>query len=768
MKQFLYWINPTFNFNFYADTNSEYITFLTTISAIGGVFIALYFSSISVINATLYSQFPNNIRELLTTEKYGNTYIRFLSFSTFFAFTLIVFYIIGYDKIYIAQPIMLILVGITIFSYVNLGIYTFNLFDPSTLSKSIFDNLYKTINNATDNSPYHKDKSFQQHYFTKAKYQIDTLTTLLSTTSTNFKLHGKSLNYLLDNIFILLSYYQQQKRNIPNDSLWYQQTYHYKDLYQSDETTINVSLQSATMPDAKIENNKFWIEDKLIPYIIKILILNIKEQNKDETKNILDSISQYLSLLVQLGHINYSIKIINNIKTEFKTIKLNDDSDFLEITKYIYSLPLSIVLNFYHNIDVYSYRYIENIIDNNNLTDKNIQLKFQEDNLFQLDWLSKKLKLEYKMENQYITPKWYQIEILMLNVSKNFIVNLEKIQLLIKEFFDDDFMQSSDLQLYAIVLTQQWETINKYNYQFHKIEAILNDYTKAKRIDGLDWKSFSLKDIISTNNSIKEECILKIGKSIVTTGKRNDDNYPDIFGYFIHLTSNNLLDLAIKNSLKDFISIYQAFFIGSIQKYKELRPLIADITNFDWRKENEFIVAFSPIMNLMEITGQIKILLDFHLNETMWNEIESIWIKDFNTEQSYLKIKLFVTAISMSERKFGIPLGSMQRHNWENKVKDFLEQNIKRDTYTKSSARQFSYFRTENIVLHNNPLVRVYIGSKRHRSNFDGIDIFINEFFNKNYKDKKLNFGSKRDMFSIKKYIESDIEIYNEYIKYDK
>ena len=44
--------NVNFTLNFIS--NSEYITFLSAIAAIGGVFIALYFSSLSAINATLY------------------------------------------------------------------------------------------------------------------------------------------------------------------------------------------------------------------------------------------------------------------------------------------------------------------------------------------------------------------------------------------------------------------------------------------------------------------------------------------------------------------------------------------------------------------------------------------------------------------------------------------------------------------------------------------------------------------------------------------
>ena len=79
--------NVNFTLNFIS--NSEYITFLSAIAAIGGVFIALYFSSLSAINATLYSTFSKNLRDLLYRDSISNTYIKVLSYTTFFSFTLI-------------------------------------------------------------------------------------------------------------------------------------------------------------------------------------------------------------------------------------------------------------------------------------------------------------------------------------------------------------------------------------------------------------------------------------------------------------------------------------------------------------------------------------------------------------------------------------------------------------------------------------------------------------------------------------------------------
>ena len=55
--------------------DSDYVTLLATISGIGGVFIGLYYAGLSMVGSTTYANVPNNIRDLLAHEKFGNVYM---------------------------------------------------------------------------------------------------------------------------------------------------------------------------------------------------------------------------------------------------------------------------------------------------------------------------------------------------------------------------------------------------------------------------------------------------------------------------------------------------------------------------------------------------------------------------------------------------------------------------------------------------------------------------------------------------------------------
>ena len=764
LKAIFHSITPDFiSFKLYPMTNSEYITFFAAIATLGGVFIALYFSTLSAINATLYNTFSNNLRDLLYREKLGNSYIRFLSNTTFFAFVIIVFFLLGYEKIYPAIPLMLVLIGTTIFSYIELGMYTSKLFNVDTLSFSIFKNLYKYIDKSTKKDMYNKDRNFQNHYFTLASQEVRLLTSLLDTSLSKYEIHNDSLQNISIFILRLLTFYQEKKRLIPYESLWYKQKQEYKDLYKPDNLSLNIYLQSATMPQGETKYDLFWLEKKLIPFIIRILVNKIKNDEIEDYKNILHNLDKYLSYLIQLGNLEYTINIISQLKDEVNKANLLNDTKTFELTQYIYSLPLNLIFNFYNNIEVYSYSNTSRILNSNDIMDENIQYKFQVNVIETLNWLQQRLEIEYEAENEKITPMWYQVEILMLTITKNFLTNIENINELTKKFFDKD-LKNKDLQLYSVMLTQKWETINKYILNFYKIETILNEYIKERKINGLAWKSFSIDKFRKQNLILKKECILEIGNVLHKISTKENENFPDIFGYFLQITSNNLLELSIENNITDLKEIYPSFLLSSLLKYDSLKPTYdKDIDKFDRRKRNEFIVSFHPLLNLIEITGLIKVMLEANNDLETWNYIEDLWVKLLNNPESNINIELIELVISMTESEIGMHVGDEQRFNWKNKVLDFLETQIERDTYYPPNQGKYSFFHSEDIVIHENVLIREFVGDKRYRSDIDGTDIFIHYLLNKNFEKKEFNFGWKKNNRPLENSLKRNIKIYEEY-----
>ena len=751
--------NVNFTLNFIS--NSEYITFLSAIAAIGGVFIALYFSSLSAINATLYSTFSKNLRDLLYRDSISNTYIKVLSYTTFFSFTLIGFFLLGFEKIYISIPIILLLIGFSIFSYYGMGTRMHELLSSDTLSHSIFNNLYKCINYATKNDIFNRDISFQKHYFILASQEIKLLKSLIETSLTNYKIYNTSFENITLNIFKLLEYYQIKKRFIPYNSLWYNQVHEYKDLYKMGNfSNLDIFLKNAMMPQGENKSDLFWIEDKLIEHVIKIIIKKIENNEIEDYQYLLAHLLKYLKLLVKHGNINYAIKIVEKIKKDIN-IDNSIENSALFLTDYIYSLPTEIILEFIKNINIYSYDYVSDILTMNNLLNTNIILNFNENIAETLTWLHEKLCLEIKTEGKLITHTWYQTEIIMLSLSRIFIENIESISNLLENFFNNDF-KDKNIQAYSLILNRKWECINKYILNFNSIENILKGYFVHRKIDGLDWKDFSIEVFKSKNKLSKKNCIVEIGEALTLIDERKDYKFPDIKGFFLQTISDNLLDLTIEENYEELKKIYPNFLLSSMFKFYYLKPTV-NAEQLDYRKQNQLIQSFLPILNLIEITGLIRIILDFNKDQDTWDFIEKYWLDLLKNKDQFINIDFIHSVISLSDSHIAVTPGYDQRFTWNTKIRNYLKSKIKKDFFNTNYKSVIPLFNQEEIVLHNNVLIREYIGSDDYFSNLDGISIFIYTMLTKHFKENKLKFRWQRDQESFERSLNRNQEIYEEY-----
>jgi len=187
------YLYPFFKYiDFKIPDDSDYVTLLATISGIGGVFIGLYYAGLAAVSGAIYARVPNNVRDLLIQDRFGNVYLRLLSFFTFLGIVLIALRVLGYPRIFLAILLVTIGSGIGIISFVKLGQRVFNLFDPTVLSQYLFEQFLHWLKMVKCNGYRWEDMSFQKHAHKQASNLLDTFDTLAE----NYISKNSSQNFL--------------------------------------------------------------------------------------------------------------------------------------------------------------------------------------------------------------------------------------------------------------------------------------------------------------------------------------------------------------------------------------------------------------------------------------------------------------------------------------------------------------------------------------------------------------------------------------------
>lgn len=190
------------------------------------MFIGLYYAGlsaiVSAIVSAMYARVPNNIRNLPAHEPAGNFYLRYLSFVTVLCVMLAAFGVSGLPRIALAMPVVTLLGTVGIFAFMKLGQRAFNLFDPTALSKTIFEELDQWMSMVRVGGHYWLDKSFQKHAHYLASSSIDTLETLAELVRKEPHLNGVPFAALGANIVRYLIQNEAFKKEIPTQSTWFQ------------------------------------------------------------------------------------------------------------------------------------------------------------------------------------------------------------------------------------------------------------------------------------------------------------------------------------------------------------------------------------------------------------------------------------------------------------------------------------------------------------------------------------------------------------------
>jgi len=747
---------------FGAVNEGDYTSFLLSIAAVGGVFIGLHYAGMSTLNGALYSSLPNNIRNLLIQERSGNVYIKFLSFLTYLSFVLASFKVTGLEHIYLVPFLIVISMGIAIFAFVNLGKNIFSLFDPTILSPIIFDGITRNIKDIQVGSVYIHDQSIQKYNNRIVKEQIDALLTLFSIAKKESTLSGVSLVALSKDTINFLIKYQYMKQAIPPKSLWYEEKYSHKDWYKMSDTVTSTSYSTATTPRADVIYDYFWIENKVMPLITQAIRINIENKNFDMVQNLLYYFSQYLHHIVYTSNVSYAYEQINILKLVLVDI-IENEKDTEEklyrmgLLDVVMNMPLELMLTFYESIEQYSYEVISQTIKDINWLDKSdiYSHKLNSYMFPELEWLSEKLLYESKLEDRIITPHWYQLEIIMRVISARFIENITLFTINSNSIYSDTVKELSNPYYKATILAKQLEFLNKLNYQFYKIEKLLNEYISERKIDGLSWSTFDLDTTKSTLQFSKRELLKEISKTGVLIGfKEREKDYPDFFGQFLHITGESLIDALLDNDLDLFKEIFPQYFYASLIIYDKLKPSGSAV---DWRVENEIKIAASPIMDLIDLSGYAKLFAEYHQEDNYWLVVKSTWDEYFNNTELSAPPEFFAVMISVVESDFSLGHRTMNRTRWLQEIEHKLKKLDRREVYEKSRGRMGSLM-SQTLISHVSALVRFFSKSD-YGTGYDGTDIFIEYYLKYLSYPENITFG-RRDRKDLSRSLQLELEFY--------
>ena len=746
----------------YMEPSPDYVTYLVTISGVGGVFIGLYYTAISSIASSIYARVPNNIRDLLVKDSQGNAYISALSFITFLSLVLAasdLTDLIDLPQPILAVPIMLILAGYGLFSFVKLGQRAFNLFDPVILGNVLFSQIDTQVSRVTANSLRWNNPSFQSHAHRLASSMLTTLDTISDIAANEQHLQGKPFTELSARLLNFLIVYESKKKRIPTNSKWYQEVFKHIDWYRSDHSSVQVAHETGTAIQPKRVADNEWLENRTLPIVEKCLRINLTGRRHDLVLNLISELDFYLTEMVKTESTARALSILENFSSVIieGLLKYQDKEKIIEevaIVDILTTIPTRISL---------SHREYINGIDIQKIKEKLEAIKwsnsasiyrhgFPYHYLEKLEWLNEKLSFESKTESKIVSPVWYQMELLSQPIAKTYSMGAQGLIKRGIELYDSWKSKLSNTGhpwLASAVLANEIEFWKKIDLQFCAWSQTWDNLNSVRKTEGLKWEKFYYDDIKEQIVQRKSHLIKSIAEQIPELYScKRPENFPDYAGQFLHHSGETVFKAILDADEELLQSIFPLYFAGSLSQYTELQP---DLEPSDWRLSNELLLASAPILDLLDLSGYAKLMSDFHRNELIWEIVSGVWTRYLENNEEKNTIHILAALITHSEQRMVLGNRDVFRTTWEMAV----ERKIK-GIHSSAPLPDDSHDDLPSNKLidnHESQLVRMYGKNARViRVSNSGISIFSEGFLSKQEGAQGLDFGRNQEM--LKSYLE--------------
>lgn len=710
---------------------------LGIVAQVTGVFLALYFTAVSVVASTVYARVPGEIRELLIKEKVGNLYIQIVALTVAVAILLLGKSAFGFLINALDMLVVISLSIITIFSFIVLGLRIFSYFDPAKPAEYLGFDLVRWFKAATPKGFQWDNPSFQRHYQKQAERLLMTYRKVIYLATHAEYFDGTALVRLITQPLLLLQIYISDKTRIPSNSNWFKKIYSHRDWLTADSTETDLALRSGTSLQPESIPDLMWFENNVGEMVIEVLRALAKENDFSSTADILDNIQRTQSVLSKHLAIDEALYMFRIIQPLVFQIAFFDDTNIgnlqedeeksllsrLGIIDFYCLEPINILLGLSDTLDKITTDTFTSTLDriNWNKSEPIYATQSPREVIKQLENLQEKIKFEYEAEGKYISPKWYRNQIAAFGMARFIKEAIEKLVVEYEKLFTNqtESLVSEKRYLNATqIIDRGLEACNKFMFHVERIHACYDRLSTFHFVKDIPWPSPDWDGLSKRVLTVKEALITNLAKSSVALAEMPfKKTWPDYFGQSFLVLAEECDNAMATGNEPLFNKIFPAYFNAALKAHDRLRIEIGTGTN----QETALVFITEPIEDLMHISGYALIYSELD-GKKYWDTAKKCWDLYFNNHEKPKEVIESINAFAkFRESVFAILPRATLRIGWQRKLERRLhDDNIFLDeSYDPFSIRQ--RIRPKHASKIIQLIARGIMGMISH----DGQDVFL-------------------------------------------
>lgn len=646
------------------------------------VVLGLYFAPFSIVaSSSLYSQVPEEVREILLRERAVGTFMTSLAVGASFGIAFLALQSMGYTPGY-GTTVITALVGIyCVVAFARYAPALFRLFDPKYLLDPIREDLNRHVEGVTFAGKWYRDSSIQDYHRRSAQRDFSALQHIGQLPRSVPMTAAATARFCLD----VIAWYASRKDDIPSESMWWPRQPINLDWLTADYLHLVTRVKTLTRMDPDPQPDRFWVE-RTLSRIIADSITRLGESETEtafaETMNRFSSCVRSAAYACCVQEALLVARAVFDALVELAQTERDPIDERLNIVRLgsadaIGVTCANIVLGLHSRLEDLSFDSVRSALDT-------LRAGKVEHNL----WLPQEVrKIVERAQNAWATER----HIYGKTITSAAFVARECEQAFSEAFLERVRRAIATPRYLLIPLSQR---ITEPSLRAVVLQGALDVSVRAKRLLEKSAERFGLTDtvrslIVRSENDFDEALEQLVATALDVKG-RHDSFYPDFLGQAYHFVAQRV-----------FQSILAGHRHGVERWFSRLLQLgLHGIARIEAnRKERSLVWTSQIVEDLIDLSGYAIVASGVHGTD-LWTPIRLSW-DDLVSQQGPALLQGFGYAVETKRRRvLGSP-HSLLRHEWWLQFRIALQQRgiLPTDDYS-----GFGTF----VLPHGNPVVAAF------------------------------------------------------------
>jgi hypothetical protein len=616
---------------------ATYASLLSTVVQTGGIFLTLYFTTLSLVASTSYARVSNDVRAAVIREKGGSVYLRHVEFVVGYSLLLLGWLSMQERLGFLTFLVMLLASTTAVYSFFVLGMRAFVFFDPATLFPQLRSDILSHVRSATIYGFRCSDPSFQTAAQRNAEESMATLRNAIGVSRPPNRAGSPSSSTFAHGIVRLLDSYSQQKPFIPRTSRWNKPKLHHPSWLAAGQSRLDLAMETATRLIEE-KPDYFWLDELLIGALKEILqdllvaghfaaVHSIAVRAQNLILALASRFQQYEASQLHEALLAIALEEIRR-KSNFVTELASEIRQYRSETLRLLCLgPISMALGLAQAAKKLGSSEI-NAIAARIVTDRAdtaIGSPVPADVAEIAGALRQELEFERAAEGRAVSPRWFVAHHVGLGYAKFFASVANQLAGKIEQCMTKaatEAVEAGSMDTAVQMIQSGLEAIKKTEYHLRvAIQPCQVQLDQLKRNIGEgEWPAQDEQDLETELARVRARLIAMVAEiavklpAVAPTG-----DLPDNLGFTYTILAEECHAALFQQRYDAFEELFSSYFTTALAAYNRIRT---EVAGYDARTIFTYSADF--IVDLFEISGYARVIGSLESLRT-WEVVSGCW-----------------------------------------------------------------------------------------------------------------------------------------------